>query len=281
MNYNCVGIVAKPHEEVLFHLKKAIGILKTLGVKTVLEQTTADLLNDSQIGVPRGQIAEGVDLLVVLGGDGTFLSVARQAVEKGVPIAGFNLGTLGFLTEMKKESLENDLREIFHGSAPIAERKLLEIRFHGNRMLALNDAVISKGAIARIISLCLSIDETPITEVKGDGIIIATTTGSTAYSLAAGGPIVSPAVGGILLTPICPHALTFRPLVIPDTSSISVSLVTQRVETFLTIDGQQVIPFAFNDKVVIRTADRRLKMILPGNSNFFRLLNEKLNWGMG
>lgn len=281
MKYNRVGIVAKPHEEVLFHLKKTLEILKMYGVTSMLEQTAAELLNDSRSGIPREKIAEGVDLLIVLGGDGTFLSIARQAVENRVPIAGFNLGTLGFLTEMKKESLETDLQEIFTGNAPVAERKLLEIQFQGNRFLALNDAVISKGAIARIISLCLCIDEIPITEVKGDGIIISTPTGSTAYSLAAGGPIVSPAVGGILLTPICPHALTFRPLVIPDASSISVSLQTQRVETFLTIDGQQLIPVAFNDTVTMRTAERKLKMILPKHSNFFHLLNEKLNWGVG
>lgn len=280
MKYRKAGVVVKPQDEVRGFLKKTIGYLETIGVEPILEKTAAELVGNGT-GPTREEIAAGSDILIVLGGDGTFLSVARHAVRAGIPIAGINLGTLGFLTEMKKELIEQDLAAIFQGNAAITERKLLLIEFSGQTHLALNDAVINKGAIARIISLHISVNEEQISEIKGDGIIVATPTGSTAYSLAAGGPIVTPEVEGIILTPICPHSLTFRPLVVPDSSRITISLLTPKIETFLTIDGQQVIPFHFREEVTIRSSPKKLKMILSGGSHYFRLLYEKLNWGTG
>ncbi len=186
--FHTAGIVVKPQRDVLFYLKKTLSILEKLRVRYVLDRTAGQLLG-RPVSLDRDAIAAAVDVLIVLGGDGTFLSIARQAVKAGVPVAGFNLGTLGFLTELKKEYLEKNLRAIFSGRAKVSERKLLRIRHREGEDVALNDAVINKGMIARIITLALRINGDQVAEIKSDGLIISTPTGSTAYSLAAGGPI--------------------------------------------------------------------------------------------
>jgi len=279
MMYNKVGIVVKPHQDVLVYLKKTIALLKQRKVSFLLDQTSADLLQVKQ-HAEREEIARQVDLMIVLGGDGTFLSIAEQAVEAGVPVAGFNLGTLGFLTELKKEYLEENLDEILAGRAPISERKLLEVSFLGQHHAALNDVVVNKGMIARIIKLLLHINRRPLTEIKCDGIIVATPTGSTAYSLSAGGPIVSPDVNGMIINPICPHSLTFRPLIVPDSSLLSIQLLTPHIQTYLTFDGQKVIAMEYQQIVEIRTHPKRLSMMVSPTVDYFRLLSEKLNWGL-
>jgi NAD+ kinase len=272
-------IVAKPHQDMVLYLRKTIAVLKKYSVTFTLEQTAAKLLQ-SDTSCSREHVARDTDLIVVLGGDGTFLSIAGQAVEAQVPVAGFNLGTLGFLTEMKKESLEESLAAILSGKARVSQRKLLQIGFKGQRYTALNDVVINKGAIARVVKLLLKIDDATVTEVKGDGMIIATPTGSTAYSISAGGPIVSPEVNGIILTPICPHSLTFRPLVVRDSSVISVQLLTPNMETFVTIDGQTVLPLNFEESITVAAYAKSLRMLVAPEINYFRLLSDKLNWGI-
>ena len=272
-------IVAKPHQDMVHYLQKTIAILKKFAVAFTLEQTAAELLQRSEY-CSREDIARKTDLIIVLGGDGTFLSVARQAVEAQVPVAGFNLGTLGFLTEMKKESLEESLTDILLGKAKISQRKLLQISFKNQQYTALNDVVINKGAIARVVKLLLKIDGAKVTEVKGDGIIISTPTGSTAYSISAGGPIVSPEVNGIIVTPICPHSLTFRPLVVRDNTVITVQLVTQNMDTYVTIDGQTVLPLNFEDTITVRAYPKQLLMLVAPEINYFKLLSDKLNWGI-
>lgn len=272
-------IVAKPHQDVVLYLRKTIDILQQFSIAYTLEQTAAELLQSSGY-CAREDIARDTDLIIVLGGDGTFLSVARQAVEKQVPVAGFNLGTLGFLTEMKKESLEESLVDIFSGKARITQRKLLEINFKNQSYTALNDVVINKGAIARIVKLLLKIDGATVTEVKGDGIIISTPTGSTAYSISAGGPIVSPEVNGMIVTPICPHSLTFRPLVIQDNALIAVQLLTPHMDTFVTLDGQTVLPMNFEDTITVGVYRKQLLMLVASKINYFKLLSDKLNWGI-
>lgn len=272
-------IVAKPHQDVVHYLQKTIAILKKFAIAFTLEQTAAELLQSNEY-CAREDIASKADLIIVLGGDGTFLSVARQAVEAQVPVAGFNLGTLGFLTEMKKESLEESLADIFLGKAKISQRKLLQISFKNQLYTALNDVVINKGAIARIVKLLLKIDGATVTEVKGDGIIISTPTGSTAYSISAGGPIVSPEVNGIIITPICPHSLTFRPLVVRDNTVVTVQLLTQNMDTYVTIDGQTVLPLNFEDTITVGAYPKQLLMLVSPEINYFKLLSEKLNWGI-
>jgi NAD+ kinase len=272
-------IVAKPHQDMVHYLQKTINVLKKFAVAFTLEKTAAKLLHCNE-SCAREDIANETDLIIVLGGDGTFLSVASQAVEAQVPVAGFNLGTLGFLTEMKKESLEESLADIFLGKARISQRKLLQISFKNQQYTALNDVVINKGTIARIVKLLLKIDGATVTEVKGDGIIISTPTGSTAYSISAGGPIVSPEVNGIIITPICPHSLTFRPLVVRDNTLVTVQLLTPNMDAFVTIDGQTVLPMNFEDSLTVGTYSKQLLMLVAPEINYFKLLSDKLNWGI-
>jgi NAD+ kinase len=279
MKFKKAAIVAKPHQDVVHYLRKTIAVLNECAIGYTLEKTAAQLLQ-SQEYCSREEIARQADLIIVLGGDGTFLSIARQAVEAQVPVVGFNLGTLGFLTAMKKETLAEDLKHIFSGKAEISRRKLLQIDFNNQIYTALNDVVINKGTIARIVNLLLKIDGDTVAEVKGDGIILSTPTGSTAYSISAGGPIVSPAVNGIIITPICPHSLTFRPLVVPDDVVISVQLLTPHMDTYVTIDGQTALPFNFEDAISVKIYPKQLPMLVAPGTNYYKLLYDKLNWGL-
>jgi NAD+ kinase len=279
MEFKKAVIVAKPHQDVVHYLQQAIQVLREYHIGYTLEKTAAQLLHDPEY-CPREDVALQADLIVVLGGDGTFLSIARQAVEAEVPVAGFNLGTLGFLTAIKKEALEEGLRLICSGQAGISRRKLLQIEFKDQTYTALNDVVINKGTIARIVKLLLKIDGATVAEVKGDGLILSTPTGSTAYSISAGGPIVSPEVNGIVITPICPHSLTFRPLVVPDDAAISVQLLTPHMDTYVTIDGQTALPFNFEDRIDVSIYPKQLTMLVAPENNYFGLLYDKLNWGL-
>jgi NAD+ kinase len=279
MKFKKAAIVAKPHQDVVHYLRKTIAVLNECAIGYTLEKTAAQLLQ-SQEYCSREEIARQADLIIVLGGDGTFLSIARQAVEAQVPVVGFNLGTLGFLTAMKKETLAEDLKHIFSGKAEISRRKLLQIDFNNQIYTALNDVVINKGTIARIVNLLLKIDGDTVAEVKGDGVILSTPTGSTAYSISAGGPIVSPAVNGIIITPICPHSLTFRPLVVPDDVVISVQLLTPHMDTYVTIDGQTALPFNFEDAISVKIYPKQLPMLVAPETNYYKLLYDKLNWGL-
>lgn len=276
-NYKKAGIVVKPHDEVIPYLGHTIEILRSFKVEVVLEEIAARLIG-SNSNISRENIGAYADIIILIGGDGTFLSVAKQAVENQIPVAGFNLGSLGFLTELKKENLETNLRNIFFGEPKISQRKMLEINYKGKQYTALNDVVVGKGNIARILKMCLEIDTSYVAEIGGDGLIISTPTGSTAYSLAAGGPIVTPHVNGIIVTPICPHSLTFRPLVIPGNSKIKVTLL-YGTESFLTVDGQKVIPVDTGDFFTAGILDKTLLMVENGQLNYFKLLNEKLKWG--
>lgn len=277
-NYKKAGIVVKPHNEVIPYLGNTIEILRSFQVEVVLEEIAARLIGKSS-DIIRESIGTHVDIIILIGGDGTFLSVAKQAVENQVPVAGFNLGSLGFLTELKKENLKTNLRNIFYGQPKISRRKMLEIDYKGKQYTALNDVVVGKGSIARTIKMCLEIDASYVAEISADGLIISTPTGSTAYSLAAGGPIVTPHVNGIVVTPICPHSLTFRPLVIPDNSKVKVTLI-YGTESFLTVDGQKVLPLDTGDFFTAGVLDKTLPMVENSKLNYFKLLNEKLNWGL-
>ncbi len=279
LKYKKAGIVVKPHDGVVFYLKQAVEILRRLKVEVVLEKIAAELMGVTS-DITRDKIASQSDIIILIGGDGTFLSVATQAVEEQIPVGGFNLGNLGFLTELNKDMMEESLTDIFHGQANISERKLLEIDFKGEKYVALNDVVANKGNIARIIQLHLEIDREHVAVFSGDGLIISTPTGSTAYSLASGGPILTPEVNGIVITPICPHSLTFRPFIVPANSTINVTVRTENAEVFMTVDGQKVVPMAFSDGFKVSLYRKSLKMIVAKKMNYFRLLNEKLNWGL-
>ncbi len=222
--------------------------------------------------------------MVVLGGDGTLLSVAR-ALPRPVPIFGVNMGSLGFLTEINRG-------ELYPGLVQGAGRRLrpsrsaalldVELRRAGGEALTfrvLNDAVIGKSALARIIELTLAVDGNLVGRFRSDGLIISTPTGSTAYNLSAGGPILYPQLPVAVITPICPHTLSLRPLVVPDTSRIEVTLQTEREEVFLSLDGQEGTRLGFHDRVVIRRSDTMVHLVKAAGRTFYESLRGKLRWG--
>jgi NAD+ kinase len=229
-------------------------------------------------------VAEESDLLLVLGGDGTILATAREATPRGIPILPINMGSLGFLTSFTGEELYPALEAVLEGRTTVDERVLLQVeRVHNDEVLThqwvLNEAVVHKGTLARMIELELYIDGSFVCRYRADGLIVATPTGSTAYSMSAGGPIVHPAVESILITPICPHTLSDRPVVVPDTSLIELRVADNSDSVFLTLDGQTGVPMAVGDRVKIGRAAERLKLIQPPNKSYFEILRSKLKWG--
>lgn len=273
-----VGIISKPHEAALPFIRAAVDVCSEMGVPVVLGLEAANLLNHPN-GLEREEVVAGSDLIVVIGGDGTFLSIASAAVRHQVPIAGFNMGTLGFLTELVTESITISMEKLLKGEMPVSERKVLRVELEDQYYLALNDVVASKGNIARVISLELKVNREPIARIRADGLIISTPTGSTAYSLSAGGPIVNPEVNALVVTPICAHSLTLRPLVVPDGLILSVARGEGDNPVFVTIDGQHMQPLDAGREFTVRVDERRLKMIESPEMNYFNLLAEKLNWG--
>ncbi len=220
----------------------------------------------------------------MLGGDGTLLAAAREAAARAVPVLPINMGSLGFLTSFTVDELYPALENVLAGRATINERVLLLVeRVNAGQVVSqqrvLNDAVVHKGTLARMIELELFIDEGFVCRYRADGLIVATPTGSTAYSMSAGGPIVHPAVESILITPICPHTLSDRPVVVRDTSKIELRLSETADSVFLTLDGQTGVPMQRGDRVRITRAAERLKLIQPPNKTYFEILRNKLKWG--
>jgi NAD+ kinase len=237
--------------------------------------------------VPKPRLVDLCDLIVVLGGDGTYLSVARLMTNRSVPVLGINMGQLGFLTEIKREEAIQTLGNILNGVAPlIHERTLLKVILQRKNKIifqgpVVNDAVISKGAIARIIGMRVWINDTWVHDIRADGIIVSSTTGSTAYALAAGGPIVEPSIPAMVLVPICPHSLTLRPLVIPDSSIVKVCLFQKPGHVLLSLDGQDSIDMKEGDCVLIRRFEKHhLKLISSPDRDYYSLLREKLKFGV-
>ncbi len=237
--------------------------------------------------LPKPELVDQTDLIIVLGGDGTYLSIARLMRNRSVPVMGINMGQLGFLTEIKRTEAVETLGNIIDGAPlPINERVLLEVTLKRKNKIVfqgpvVNDAVISKGAIARIIGLQVSVDGKLVSSVRADGIIVSTPTGSTAYSLAAGGPIIEPSLEALVLTAICPHSLTQRPLVISDRSEVEIRLQHRPGHVLLTLDGQDVVDMKEDDLVIVRRFKKHsLKLISSSTRDYFSLLREKLKFGM-
>ncbi len=229
------------------------------------------------------QPSEPYDLAVVLGGDGTLLSVARTLAGKA-PILGVNLGTLGFLTEISRAELYPAMVQILSGRFRTETRSLFDVDLRragggGLQFRVLNDAVITKSALARIIELTLRVDGHLVARFRADGLIISTPTGSTAYNLSAGGPILSPLLGVAVLTPICPHALSLRPIVVPDSGRIEVTLETPSEEVYLTLDGQEGTSVGRGDTVSITRSNVPARLIRVSDRTFYDSLRGKLRWG--
>jgi NAD+ kinase len=224
------------------------------------------------------------DFVIVLGGDGTLLSTARQVARAGIPILGVNLGSLGFLTEVKQEEIEQALADVDAGRCEITPRTMLhcQVKREGRCVAsydALNEVVMNQSAVARITDFELRVNGNFVANYKADGLIIATPTGSTAYSLAAGGPILSPAVAGFVITPVASHALTNRPLVVHETAIIEARILLTRERAYLTVDGQEGIPLGETDVVECRKSDCEVKLFKLSSRSFFDVLRMKLKWG--
>jgi len=265
------------------------GWLEARDVRAVFEEETALLAGvpPDRPTVPRDELPRECDLIVVLGGDGTLIGMAGRiaAAERDVPILGVNYGSLGFLTEITLAELYDSLDAVLEGRAVLESRAMLTastMRDHAvfADHVVLNDIVITKGPLSRIIEISVAVGESPVTRFRADGLIIASPTGSTAYNLAAGGPIVHPAVDAILLTPIAPHTLTNRPVVIPASSDVHVRpIMDDQDEVFVTFDGQRGFALHPHDVLSIRRAPHPLRMVKSAKRSYFDLLREKLKWG--
>jgi NAD+ kinase len=284
-----VGIVAKSHlREATPHLVQIEGWLAERGLVAEFETATAALMppSASRRVADKAALVARVDLLVVLGGDGTLLSVADAAGAAGadVPILGVNFGSLGFLTEATLPELDTALEAAIAGRARVEPRMMLRATTlrRGEELpqrLALNDVVITKAAAARMTDLSVWVGDEFVTRVKADGLIVATPTGSTAYNLAAGGPIVQPVVDALVLTPIAPHMLTNRPIVIPATSRVRVQpQMHARDELYVTFDGQDGYELEAGDEVRVQCAERRVRLLRPSTRSYFDVLRQKLKW---
>jgi NAD+ kinase len=282
-----VGIVSKPNSAAAGEIvPKLIDWLSYRDIGVRLDENTAFYAGGPEghpAALTRADVPEGCDLIIVLGGDGTLLSAARAIGRREIPLFPVNLGGLGFLTAITVDELYPELERAFAGEHRIAKRKLLNTEVvRGGKVVAtydaLNDAVVTKSAIARMIDLDTHVDDQFVCAYKADGLIISTPTGSTAYSLSAGGPIIFPSVPAICITPICPHMLTNRPVIVPETSVIRV-LSHGPDSVFLTIDGQVGTPIQEGDTLVLHSSAFSLHLIRPPRMMFFDVLRQKLKWG--
>jgi NAD+ kinase len=279
-----VGIIAKPKlatvATVVHQLTDWCGARQ---IQALLDKDTAALAGQPE-GLERNDLVAASDLIVVLGGDGTLLSVARVLDSHSVPILAVNFGSLGFLTEITLEEMFATLEGVLAGKATSQARMMIDIEvlrengcFADYR--ALNDVVLTKGALARIIDIDVNIDNQFVATYKADGLIVSTPTGSTAYALSAGGPIVYPTLGAMLVTPIASHTLTFRALVVPDGVTVEMSLKATQESVYLTVDGQVGLALKGEDRIRVRKSAIALELIESSNKNFFDILRRKLKWG--
>jgi NAD+ kinase len=284
-----VGLIAKHNLEAAAGvLAELAGWLEARSVRAVFETETAAL-----VGLPPGRptssrddLPLACDLVLVLGGDGTFIGMAGRIAKSGadVPILGVNFGSLGFLTEVTLPELYPALEAALAGRAHVEERLMLRATVHSSSApqtsVAVNDVVINKVAPSRLINLSVFVGDEFVTNVRADGLIIATPTGSTAYNLSAGGPVVEPSVDAMILTPIAPHTLSNRPVVIPASATVRVKPeIGDRDGAFVTFDGQAGFELRAGDEIIVGRAAEPMRLIRPSTRSYFEVLREKLNWG--
>jgi len=279
-----IGIIFKKADDRIRSIAgDIIPWLQSRGVEVILDEASADQCPVEARIAPPADLVRQVEIVSVFGGDGTLLYAARLIGANCIPIIGINLGSLGFLTEVKLEEMHAAFEGLLSGQYRLEERMLLSVEVVRDgkaigQYLALNDAVINKGALARIIDLEVSVNSEPVLFARADGLIISTPTGSTAYSLAAGGPILYPTLDAFIIAPICPHALANRPIVVPERDVVGVCL-RHGSDVMLTVDGQVGMPLQQQDCLSVRRAQSTLRLALPFGSTFFKLLREKLRWG--
>jgi NAD+ kinase len=285
-----VGIVVKPHQP---------DVLQTLcGVTAWLNQRGITLAGGPEIERERiehetgcavevvalERLAGSVDLMLVLGGDGTMIATARMLGDIEKPVLGVNYGGLGYLAEFRVAELYSALESILAGNYAIEKRLMLAVElWRGEEFLTrnrvLNDVVINKSALARIIEIEAYLNQQFVNSFRADGLIVSTPTGSTAYNLSAGGPVIYPSMNAVVITPICPFTLSNRPIVVPDESTIELRLKTQNEDVALTLDGQVGLPLKPEDRVLIRKSRTTFNLVQPMNRNYFEVLRDKLRWG--
>jgi len=285
MSIKRVGIVSKPKKlEIRDIVPDLLQWLQERSIEGFVDKETAAIMQTSRHALTRNQMPHEVDLLIVLGGDGTLLATARALNRKPVPILAVNLGGLGFLTEVTRDELYPTLEMVLADTHCVDRRVQLEgelIRADEvlSTFLALNDVVLNKGAMARILDFELRVDGQKVSTYKSDGLIVSTPTGSTAYSLSAGGPIVAPTVQAFIVTPICAHTLNHRPLVLPDTARIEIAVKSQHEAAHLTVDGQVGYTVLSEDVVRLHKAASHVELVRPPTTQYFEVLQQKLKWG--
>jgi NAD+ kinase len=284
-----IGIAAKtssPHA--LEFAAKVARDLRSRGYTVCFDDMTAEAFGDdaATCGM-RSALGTKSDLLITFGGDGTLLSVARHAPDH-VPILGVNMGTLGFLTEVRVEEFPAVLEKVLAGEYAVEPRVTFDVTVDGpghdkTHYRVLNDATINKSALARIIEMRVHVGGQFVSTFRGDGLIVSTPTGSTAYNLSAGGPIVYPTMGAVIITPICPHMLTNRPIVLPDELDIEIGIVSpsEGQEIYVTLDGQEGMALHEKDRVCVTKSEQRVLLIQSPDKNYFDVLRTKLKWGEG
>ena len=279
-----IGIIAKNIPEAQKAARKLAAWLEARGKKVFIDGDTAAAIKMQ--GHDRAEIASLVEMLIVLGGDGTLLSASRLVADahRDVPIFGVNLGSLGFMAEVSLDELYDNLEKAIAGKLETEDRIMLtaSVLRDGKRVAryqVLNDAVINKGALARMMELKVSVNDGHLTTLRADGLIVATPTGSTAYSLSAGGPIVHPTLHCFVVTPICPHTLSNRPIALPDNVVVTVCLTSQSEDVLLTLDGQIGFPLVPNDVVEIKKSRFKIGLIKHPTKSYYEILRTKLKWG--
>ncbi|MBX6361147.1 NAD(+)/NADH kinase [Pseudacidobacterium ailaaui] len=280
-----IAIISKPQKEELATLLPELVLwLRSRGFTPVLDPVSGNYALEKNT-VPRAELPrESPELVIVLGGDGTLLAAARVFAKTSVPILSVNLGSLGFLTEVRLSELYSTLQGWCENCCAIDTRVLLhsELWREGQKLAeheALNDVVVAKGAIARMVNFTIRLDGQLVAAFRADGVIVSTPTGSTAYSLAANGPIVVPNVDALVVTPVCPHLLTLRPLVVRGDTNLSVCVEGVPDQTYLTVDGQEAVPLRLGDELRCRRSEHHVRLVRMGSTGFFDVLRSKLKWG--
>jgi NAD+ kinase len=278
------GIICKPIKEMVSTVVPPLmAWLTARGVAVYLDPQTATTVGAPERGLRRDEMGGKMDWLIVLGGDGTLLSAARAMGANQVPILAVNLGGLGFLTSVTLDEIYPVLEDILADKPKLSERMMLqaEILHDGktsDKQIALNDAVANKAALARMLDFDVHVDGHHVGRYRADGLIVATPTGSTAYSLAAGGPIIHPDLEAFVITPICPHMLTNRPLVVPDTARVELDFAVSHEPVYLTMDGQIGFQLDAKDRVVITRSSHKVQVVKPPTMTYYEILRSKLRW---
>lgn len=285
MRIKKIGITSKPKKaEVREIVPPLIDWLRERQIETCIDKETAATLELRDKSLSRNELPAQVDLIVVLGGDGTLLATARALNRRPVPLLAVNLGGLGFLTVITTDELYPTLEMAIAGTLSTERRVQIEAEIvRADEViasyLALNDVVLNKGAIARVLDFDVWVNGRFVSTYKSDGLIVSTPTGSTAYSLAAGGPVIAPNVPAFIITPICAHTLTNRPVVLPDSVTVEVAVKSQRESVYLTVDGQVGIALRSDDAVRLKRAASYVELIQSAHKSYFEILQQKLKWG--